>query len=173
MFHALGSISNYLARDERLWVYLSHTYLLDYARIRWPIPSGDAEAIKHIETHYFCVGARGVERDNVASRLWWMASLCNRAVGMSLDEALTCFLHQSDVRASIIERPTTSQNVRVFTAVLVKLHESYRADKSLFDRAKFRAVMKGINLMGGVKLLGALPDKKVMSILEDCIAQAK
>lgn len=172
MYQALGEISHYLARDERLWVYLSHTFLLGYARTRWPIPTDDKEAIKHIRTHFFCVGARGVERDNVASRLWWMASLCNRTAGMSLEDALICFLHQSDVRANIIERPTTSQNIRVFSAVLTKLNESYKSDKTLFNREKFRSVMKGLNLKGGVKLLGALPEPRIMHILEECIAQA-
>lgn len=172
MYGALGDVSRYLARDERLWVYLSHTFLLGYARARWPIPADDNLAIKHIKTHFFCEGARGVERDNVASRLWWMASLCNRTEGMSLEEALTCFLHQSDVRANIVERPTTSQNVRVFSAVLKKLNESYKTDKALFTREKFRSVMKGLNLRGGVKLLAALPEAKILHILDECIAQA-
>lgn len=172
MYQALGDVSYYLARDERLWVYLSHTLLLGYARDRWPIPADDKEAINHIKKHFFCVGARGVERDNVASRLWWMAALCNRTAGMSLEDALTCFLHQSDVRANIVERPTTSQNVHVFSAVLKKLNESYKSDKTLFNRERFRSVMKGLNLRGGVKLLGALPEPKIMDILEECIAQA-
>ncbi|MCX5871129.1 MAG: DUF6339 family protein [Deltaproteobacteria bacterium] len=171
MYQALGAVSHYLARDERLWVYLSHTFLLGYARTRWPIPADDEEATKHIKAHFFCVGARGVERDNVASRLWWMASLCNRTADITLEDALTCFLHQSDVRANIVERPTTSQNVRVFSAVLKKLNESYNSDKSLFNRERFRSVMKGLNIRGGVKLLGALSETRIMHILEECIAQ--
>lgn len=172
MYEAMGELSHYLARDERLWVYLSHTFLLSYARTRWPIPADDEEAIKHIRKHFYCLGTRGVERDNVASRLWWMASLCNRTEGMLLEEALTCFLHQSDVRANIVERPTTSQNVLVFSVVLKKLNESYKSDKALFNREKFRSIMKGLNLRGGVKLLGALPEGRVMNILDECIAQA-
>jgi hypothetical protein len=31
--------------------------------------------------------------------------------------------------------------------------------------------MKGLNLRGGVKLLGALPEKRIMLILDECIAQ--
>lgn len=173
VYKALGEkISHYLARDERLWTYMSHTYLLEYARKRWPIPADKQAAIKHIKAHFFCVGARGIERDNAASRLWWMAALCQRAGGMPLKEALTCFLYQSDVRANIVERPTTSQNILVFSAVLEKLNESYKSDKALFNRDKFRSVMKGINLQGGVKLLAALPKKSIMAILEDCIAGA-
>ena len=37
-FELLGGLSPYDARDERLWVYLSHTSYLEYSRARWPIP---------------------------------------------------------------------------------------------------------------------------------------
>ena len=171
MYQAMGALSHYLARDERLWVYLSHTVLLGYARSRWPIPAEDEVAIKHIQTHFFCIGARGIERDNVASRLWWQASLCCRVDGISHEEALACLLHQSDVRANIIERPTTSQNIPVFSAILKKLHESYKTNQALFERIRFRSIMKELNLIGGVKLLAALPEENITQILDQCIAK--
>lgn len=173
MFQAIGGISHYLARDERLWVYLTHTILLPYTRSRWPIPEDNEKAIKHIKTHFFCVGARGIERDNSASRLWWLASLCSRADGVSFEEALTCFLHQSDVRANMVERPTTSQNVRVFSAIIRKLNDSYNSNKELFERKRFRSIMKELNLAGGVRLLAALPEKSIMQILGQCIAKTE
>lgn len=172
MYEGMGNVTHYLARDERLWTYLTHTLLLEYARIRWPIPEDDEEAVKHIKNHYFCIGARGIERDNASSRLWWMASLCDRANGLSLEESLTCLLLRADVRASIIERPTTSQNINIFTAVLKKLNESYKTDQKLFERARFRAIMKWLNLEGGVKLLEAMPEKRIINILENCITKA-
>jgi hypothetical protein len=171
MYEAMGALSHYLARDERLWTYLTHTTLLEYTRVRWPIPTDEEKAIKHIKNHFFCKGARGVERDNASSRLWWMASLCNRANGLSLEESLTSLLHQTDVRANIIERPTTSQNVNIFTVVLKKLNDSYKSDKKLFERERFRSFMKSLNLVGGVKLLDALPEAKIANIVDDCISR--
>lgn len=167
-FSAMKKISLYMARDERLWIYLTHTTLLEYTRKRWPIPTDDAKAIQHIKNHMFVVGARGFERDNSASRLWWMASLCSRVSGMSLKQSLTCLLHQYDVRANIIERPTTSQSIQIFSAILKKLNDSYKGNKTLFQRDKFRSVMKELNLRGGVKLLGALQEQEISSILEEC-----
>jgi hypothetical protein len=172
MYEAMGKISHYLARDERLWIYLTHTFLLSYVRKRWPIPDDDEKAIKHIKNHLFCIGARGIERDNASSRLWWMASLCDRTKGLSLEDALACLLFQSDVRANIVERPTTSQNIHIFSAVLKKLNESYKTDQKLFERDRFRSVMKWLNLAGGVKLLGALPEIRIMHILEEGIEKA-
>lgn len=37
-FNALPTLTPYLARDERLWVYLTHIIFIDYSRSRWPIP---------------------------------------------------------------------------------------------------------------------------------------
>ena len=172
IYEAMGTVSHYLARDDRLWIYLTHTLMLSYVRNRWPIPDDNEQAIKHIKSHFFCIGARGIERDNAASRLWWMASLCDRTDGLPLDVALTCLLYQYDVRANIIERPTTSQNVRIFSAILKKLYESYKSDKKLFERERFRAVMKWLNLAGGVRLLGALPEIQLLRVLEESIEKA-
>lgn len=167
MYEALP-LRPYLARDRRLWVYMTHTYMLEYVRKRWIIPDDDEEAVKHIKTHFFVAGNRGLERDNAASRLWWMAHLCDRVKGLSLDESLKCFLFRSDVRANIIERPTTSQSISVFTAIIKKLNESLKHDQSLFHRDNFRPFMKSLNLKGGVKLLDLLDDDAMDEIVEEC-----
>ena len=166
IFDAMGQLPPYLARDARVWVYLTHTTLLGYARKRWPIPEDDAKAVTHIRAHFFATDARGIERNNAGSRLWWMACLCDRVEGLTLKEALTSFLHQTDVRASIIERPTTSQSIPVFSAIVKKLDASYKDKKELFIRDKFRAVMKDLNLKGGVRLLGVLSEDEIGSMVE-------
>jgi hypothetical protein len=173
MYRGIGDISEYLARDERLWVYLTHTLLLPYTRTRWPIPEDNAQAVKHIRTHFFCFGARGIERNNAASRLWWMALLCSRCKSLDLHDSLTCFLYQSDVRANIVERPTISQNVEIFNLLIANLDSSLKGDLSLYDRGNFRRFMKSLNLRGGVKLLAALPDTVVNELISDCISSAK
>jgi len=169
MFNALKELTPYLARDERLWVYLTHTILLNYSRERWPIPLDSDKAIKHIRSHFFARGARGVERDNAASRLWWMANLCNRVDSLSLREALSAFLFMTDVRANIIERPTTSQSVRLFTAIVKMLYKSLKSDQILFKRKIFRPFMMELNLQGGFKLLDVLDEKEIENILIGCI----
>lgn len=165
----MSAMPPYLARDARIWVYLTHTALLNYSRERWPIPADDKKAEAHVRKHFFAEGARGIERDNAVSRLWWMASLCSRVDGLTLEESLKAFLHQYDVRANIIERPTTSQSVPVFSAVIKKLHIALQNnDEKLFERDRFRSIMKQLNLQGGVKLLGALGQDELNSIVEEC-----
>lgn len=169
MFNALGSLSPYLARDERLWVYLTHSYLLEYTRVRWRIPEDDEKAVKFIATHFFAKDKRGVERDNAASRLWWQATLCSRVKDLALDDSLQALLHDTDVRASIIERPTTSQCLNVFCAIMKKLHESYVGDKKIIHRDAFRPLMKKLNLYGGIKLLNAMEESEIMKFIDDSI----
>jgi len=170
-FNGLPKISAYLARDQRLWVYLTHIVLLDYTRQRWPIPQDKEKAIKHIKKHFFASGARGIERDNAISRLWWMASICSKVEGLTLEKSLTAFLFQSDVRANIVERPTTSQNVVLLSTVIRKLDQSYQGDKELYGREKFRTVMKELNLQGGIKLLEVLEPKEVERIVTRCASK--
>lgn len=96
----LTSLSPYDARDERLWVYLAHTTFLAYGRARWPIPEDDGKAVSHVEKHFFARANRQIERDNIVSRLWWMAHLCTRVRGVGQADALRAFLFRSDVRAN-------------------------------------------------------------------------
>jgi hypothetical protein len=165
ILQGLKGVTAYLARDERLWARLCHIELLEYARERWPIPVDDVKAAAHIRTHFFAKGARGIERDNAASRLWWMATICSKVQGVSLEEALTAFLYQSDVRASIVERPTTSQNPGLLSAVVNKLHTSYQGDRSFYKRETFRAAMKKLNLEGGVRLLEVLDEEELNKVV--------
>lgn len=167
-FNAFPTLTPYLARDERLWVYLTHIIFLDYSRARWPIPDEDNRAVAHIKKHFFATGARGIERDNAISRLWWMALICSRVRTMPLERALKVFLHQTDVRANIVERPTTAQNINVLSSVLQKLGDSYEGDKGLYERERFRGMMKELNLKGGTKLLEVLDTHEVIKIVDKC-----
>jgi hypothetical protein len=169
VYSALSGITPFLARDERLWIYLTHTELLDYSRKRWPIPDEDEKAISHILTHFFVNGARGIERDNAASRLWWMARISSQSQTLPLKEALQCLLFRSDVRANIIERPTTAQNPLILSAILERLNESYHGDQKLFDRDKFRNFMIELNLLGGVKLLDSLDKVTIDDIVTSLV----
>jgi hypothetical protein len=170
MLDALPALTPYEAADERLWVMLSHTVLLSHARARWPIPSKPDEAELHILTHFFGQSQRQLERDNVGARLWWMGHLCARVEGMSLKRTLDVLLFRSDVRANIIERPTTAQSIPVFSALLTKLAESYDGKQKLFERNTFRRLMVQLNGLGGYKLLDVLDKKLIKEQIDDLVA---
>lgn len=156
VFTALAKLTPMQCREERIWAYKCHFDCLEYMRARWTIPDDDEEAVKHIMTHYFAVSARSIERDNGVSRLWWMGFIASRAEGVKLRDALKVLLYRADVRANIIERPTTSASIPVFSAILRQLKSSYSGRRLLYERIHFRAFMKEINSVGGVMLLDSL-----------------
>lgn len=170
MYNAMGNLPLHIARDNRLWEYLTLTLLLKYTRNRWPIPNSEAKAIKYIKNHFYVVGARGFERDNSAARLWWMAHICSRVKELGIEKTLRCLLYQYDVRANIIERPTMSQSVNVFSEIMKILNESLESDKALFERKRFRNAMRRLNQIGGVKLLEAMDEAKINTIITSCFS---
>lgn len=169
VFSSLQSLSPYDARDERFWVYLSHTALLDHARRRWPIPADDSEAVTHISKHWFARDKRQVERDHVGSRLWWMGHLCSRVEDVEPDLALRAFLFRSDVRANLVERPTVSQSVNLFGAIIKRLASSFSGNQALFERRAFRQLMMEINSAGGYRLLDCLAATEIEQLVDTII----
>jgi len=172
VYAALKRLSPSEATDERLWAMLTHTLFLDYARARWPIPNDDAKAVKYIATHYFASDQRGLERDNAVSRLWWMSHLCSRVQKVKLEDSLKYLLHKSDVRQQVVERPTTSQSVEVFSAIIRLLGKSYKSDQKLFERETWRAFMSRLNGLGGYKLLDALDASSVDNIFSNMVSNS-
>jgi hypothetical protein len=166
VFKAFPNLTPANAADSRLWILLAHTYFLDHARARWAIPTPDKEAIEFIDLHYFDKGGRrGLERNNAVSRLWWMAYLCARVPKIPLQESLRYLLHKSDVRQQIVERPSTSQSIAIFSAILGLLGKSFKKDKSLFERKAFRTLMTKLNGLGGYRLLDVLDQSSIEGIL--------
>jgi hypothetical protein len=175
IYGALPGLSPYDARDERLWTYLTHVQLIEYTRQRWPIPENDEQAVAHIRLHFFARDKRGIERDNAASRLWWMAHLCNRVVGLDSTAALRILLGKTDIRANIIERPTVSQSTQLFSAVLRVLAASRDGDRRLLERSRYRRLMAEINSIGGYRLLDHITaeqaDRLVAAVAEKVLAE--
>jgi hypothetical protein len=171
VLRALKGLTPYQAADERLWAMLSHTIFLSHVRARWPIPGDNKAAVKHVFTHCFASTQRQLERDNVGARLWWMGHLCSRVSGLPLKHSLEILLFRSDVRANIVERPTTSQSIAIFSALIGRLAKSYQGKKRLFERDKFRTLMVRINGLGGYKLLDALDSKAIERLIDEIVSR--
>ena len=163
------------ACDYRIWTYLSHFELRDYIRRRWPLPKGDAAA--HIRSHYFVKGQRGLLRDNAIARLWWMGHIASRSkhLGKQPIDVLKILLHQSDVRANLLER-NLGMNPDIFDAVVARLAKDYaKAKKSvrqtIFERKRFRALMKSLNRIGGYRMLDALGFEQLQNEIKIILAE--
>lgn len=173
VYKALKGLNRYLARDERLWVWLTHGPCLKYSRERWLATGAKEEKlVSLIKDHFFATGARGFERNNAVACLWWWAEIVSKYPHSDLRTALEVFLHQTDVRASIIERPTSSQSA--FPAIMNVLIEKYNSEERItfFKREKgntatYRRWLSEINRHGGIKFYEALPETEVTSLFRD------
>lgn len=169
------------ACDERIWIYLSHFNLRHYVLARWPIKKPEKQG-KHIRTHYFVHGRRGLLRDNGISRLWWMGYIASRSKKFDTPEkALDILCFESDVRAGFLER-NLSMNPDVFDAVVSRLERDYKivqkgikAGKkkseivkgTLLQREKFRDFMKSLNQIGGYRMLDVLDYQQLLGEVEE------
>jgi hypothetical protein len=90
---------------------------------------------------------------------------------VQLEDSLKILLFRSDVRANIVERPTTAQSISIFTALINKLATSHRGKQKLFERRIFRNLMIGLNGMGGYRLLDALDSKAVEGIIDEIVSR--
>ena len=158
MFDALEGLTPKLAREKRLWCYLTHTDLLEYTRERWPIPDDDDEAITKIQNHFFIKTSRNYERDNAASRLWWSAFICKRAPTIDTKKALEAMLFKPDARGQLLDRTTTAVSTDLFEAILEKMIASFEGDQEFLKKrhAVNRPFMVEVNALGGYNLLNAL-----------------
>ena len=98
-----------------------------------------------------------------------MGHLCSRVKGLPLNEALEVLLFRSDVRANIVERPTTAQSVPVFSALMTKLAKSYKSKQKLFERRTFRSLMVRLNGLGGYRLLDALEPAAIEEMIDEVV----
>ena len=176
---SLEGLTPYLARDERIWVHLTHFAGLEYTRKRWLNLKGkdDDRLIKDIRLHFFARGNRGFERNNSLSCLWWWAEVASRFKDTPFDKTLDAFLRYTDVRAQIIERPTMSRNENIFIAIMSVITKRIFDDPNpdFFSRSPgiYREWFKDINKQGGLRLLASLPLKDLKNLFERLAVSAE
>lgn len=163
------------ASDERIWTYLTHVQACKYTKNRWnEIPRDDGKAVTHIQNHYFADSPRQLISRNAVARLWWMGHIASRRSDYDLKKTLKILLRLSDVRSSLLERPTQSGSPEIFKGVIRILGKSGEKDPepTIYKRANFRAFMKKLNQRGGRLMLNALPPQRLNAVLEEIACEA-
>jgi hypothetical protein len=164
VYESIPNLSRHLARDERLWVWFTHGPCIGYARNRWISQQSTEKMVNQIRTHFFAVTERGFERNNAIACLWWWATIASQYADEPIEKVLKVLLHHTDVRASIIERPTITQPA--FKSIMRVLVEQYDSDPShrFFKRSKNRAAYKKwlieINRYAGTRMYEAFSEEE-------------
>lgn len=182
IYESLEGLTPYLARDNRVWTYLSHTTGLKFSlRDTYDIEDKDAR-IKKIKNQFFIKGndVRVYSSRHILSRLWWAAHLCIKHSDLPFDKALEVFCTSSDFRASVIERTNTYPEPQIFRAMLNVAHKRWNGtlDSSPFFRrikneSPYRDWHKLVNRNGGAKLLSFMGEQELINLLEATAVQGE
>ncbi len=178
VFGALNNLTPYLAADGRIWVALTHLYANKFVYRRWVAKAkNEKDQIKNIKTHYFVQqNDRGLHRNNALSSLWWWAYICKRFKEQDLATTLNFLLPRTDLRASILERPSLSRHVNVFNAILRCV---FKADQqpnmeSFFERnGGYRVWLREINFQGGTQMYSTTNYKDLSNFFWDLLIKSK
>ena len=171
LYSALNGMTPALARDERIWVRLSHIECLDYARARWLSgykTNDDLE--KRVRLHMFAPNLTAIRDDNALSRLWWNVHIATIADPEDPEGALRLILKTADIRSNFVERTGTVSRRPLARAVLRAMRNNPFITSS--ERA-FREFMIALNRDGGGILFEALEESEADKLIEVCASRAK
>ena len=119
IYSAISGMHPSLAVRANIWMYLSHTHLLEYGRKRW------LSSEKAIQKHFLSPTAQMLRDDHASSRPWWNAHIASKIAGSNdiskIKAALLIFARTTDTRMSTIERPTVFGDIHLARLILKKL----------------------------------------------------
>lgn len=165
VYSGLSGLSPAQATDERLWATLALKHLSEYTLARWPVPSEESKISSHVTSHWLCKsGVRSRARDNAISRLWWMGRIVHLMDGWQAEEVVSILFNNSDYRANIVERSSSSSSPAVVSAILSITKEAF-ANGIAFKRSSFREFMKEVNFLAGRANLAAIPEIDLINLL--------
>ena len=146
VFSAISGMTPTLAVRPNIWVYLSHTHLLEYGRTRWISDEKD------IAPHFLSISPAKLRDDHASSRPWWNAYIASRiAVSDDIDEirkVLETFARTTDTRSQSFERPSVFGDIHLARLLMQKINETPK----LAEEREFRQFMKNVNFASnGVK----------------------
>ena len=170
LYRSLPGMTPALAREERVWVRLSHVECLGYARSRW-LSGLDGERVDvQVHRHLFGSGLTGIRDDNALSRLWWNMYISSIADPDDPEGALDLILKTADIRSNFVERPNTAARPPLARAVI----RAMRRDQWITSTERaFREFMIVLNRDGGGVLFETMPDVEVDGIMDACAERAR
>ena len=173
-------ISPRIARESRLWCYLTHTHGLNYTRARYPLVNGDEKDLKSIQTHFLATNElRGIDRDNALSRLWVSAFISSKVQGLEFETALQVLLYQTDFREQLIGHPTIMRSIRTLNEVMCCAKRILLDDGNteFFQRREHKGQYKTwfhlLDAEGGNRLLDALSASDLAKLVSRLAEQSK
>jgi hypothetical protein len=165
----LSELTPTLARENRVWIRLSHVECLEYSRRRWlsARDCDDAELEGLVRKHFFAPTLTGCRDDHAVARLWWNYRIAKQIMPEDPERALRRVLALADIRQGLIERPSIGARPAIARGVVRVLERQ----KGLSDGKTFGAFMKVVNLMGAGVAFEVWRDSAIDSFMDDCAGE--
>lgn len=155
LFSALKNLDLTQANDRRLWVTLTHTLFYDYTRKRWNITSTSSDSVIKDRLHFEGSGLRTRNQNSVA-RLWWAARITYDETRNDPFELTKLLWEKQDFYQNLIDRKFST-----YPNVLLAFLEFYSSNRGIDQKLEMRRLFKGINALGGVRVLPSLSTAEV------------
>lgn len=168
----LQQLTPTLAREERLWIRLSHVECLEYSRKRWlKEGASDESLLKDVEKHFFARGITGCRDYHAVSRLWWNHHIAQKIMPDDPERALNNILARADIRSNLVERPGLGARPVLARAIVCMLEDESNGLKA--GESLFRSFMKQVNLQGAGIVFEVWGRKQVSDFLKHCLDVAQ
>ena len=157
-YRSFDGMTPHSALDQLIWVWMTHFELHSYGLKRWRRPKR-LNLTNYVRAHWFrATSTDALWLNNTASRTWWLAHTANKAAegsggAFTADDAVKLFANTAvfyhlPMKYNFTREPMVSGEI---VRVLLNEAEGIKAEEGLY------ALLKQLNLMGGVQLLSMMP----------------
>lgn len=168
---ALEGLTPTLARENRVWIRLSHVECLEYSRERWLPKNADEEKLaSQIYKHFFAPTLTACRDDHAVSRLWWNYHISKTLIPEDPETALALILARADIRLSFLERPGLAARPSLARGIIRSLQKHEILVK---NEEVFRNFIKKVNLSGAGIAFEVWDNGKIDIFLDKCLEETK
>jgi Family of unknown function (DUF6339) len=155
IFNALKHLDLVQANDKRLWVTLTHTLFYNYTCKRWGIDGESSDDTIKDRFHFEGAALRQRNQNSVA-RLWWAAKLTWDPTREDSFELTKLLWEKQDFYQNLIDRRFST-----YRGTLMGFLNFYSKNKHLDLKQDMRKLFKGLNALGGVRVLSLMQEQEV------------
>ena len=166
---ALAKLTPSLARENRIWIRLSHIEGIEYSRRRWVADVPEAKLAQAVRVHFFAPTWTGCRDDHAISRLWWNHRIASMLMPEAPEDAMTLMLSTADIRANFIERPRVGTRLPLARGIIGELRDNEPLRTSEF---RFRQFMKLLNAQGAGQYVEVWSAQKINEFVRKCADSA-
>ncbi len=161
------------AKDERIWVYLTHTKGYNYMKSRWKIEPND-DKVSRIESRYFFQGKLNNKIKlstipyvrNGLSRLWWAGYIVyDETLNNNPYEYIDELFISQDMFVGLCERDI-AKNKKLVITILKKIRE-YKIKEIGNNTSLIRNILKQINFSAGLVMYDSMDDKELENKIDE------